>query len=191
LFSDFHNLEALEKAHPNQASQVFVNLHNDTDALMYVVNFRKYYPAPELVVSIDNSSLEETFITAGVTYVVSRNEIASKLVASYIFEPDVAHINLDILSCARDKDEHDNQEFKVTRSNPYLNKKYLDAFVDMKKKYNAVLLGIYKSSNEGKLKTNPEDDVIIELGDYLIMMVSGRHREKIETEFGITQGRMV
>jgi voltage-gated potassium channel len=191
LFSDYHNLEIIEKVNPTKASEVFINFGSDTDQLLYVINFKKLFPQPNIIVSVENSKLKDTFLAAGVTYVIARNELASKLVASYIFEPDVAELNLDLLSQAQHDDDYDNQEYKVIDQNPYLNKDYFDAFVDVKKTYDCVLLGLSKTINNKRvLMPNPGKGTKIELGDHLILMVSGASKKVLEKDFGIFEGRI-
>lgn len=191
LFADYHNFDILEKANPRKASEVFVNFGNDTDTLLYVINFKKKYPEPDIIVSIENSKLKDTFLAAGVKYVISRNEIASKLVASYIFEPDVAELNQDLLSAATTSDEFDNQEYKVIDQNPYLNKDYIDAFIDVKLKYDCVLLGVSKTiAGERILYKNPSKGLKIELGDHVLLMTNGETKKRIEIDFGIFEGRI-
>jgi voltage-gated potassium channel len=191
LFADYHNLEIIEKVNPRKASEVFVNFGNDTDTLLYVINFKRKYPEPDLIVSIENSKLKETFMAAGVKYVIPRNEIASKLVASYIFEPDVAELNQDLLSAAQTADEFDNQEYKVIDQNPYLNKDYLEAFVDLKQKYDCVLLGLSKTiDGERHLLKNPQKGTKIEMGDHMLLMTNGDTKKQIELDFGIFEGRI-
>ncbi|MCF8298778.1 MAG: NAD-binding protein [Saprospiraceae bacterium] len=191
LFADYHNLDVIEKVNPSKASEVFINFGNDTDSLLYVINFKTKYPQPDIIVSLENSKLKNTFLAAGVKYVVSSNEIASKLVASYIFEPDVAELNIDLLSSAQTEFEFDNQEYKVIDQNPYLGKDYIDAFVDIKMTYDCVLLGISKLiDGNRKLLTNPKRGTKINMGDYLILMTSGATKKRIERDFGIFEGRI-
>jgi voltage-gated potassium channel len=191
LYSDLHNLESISKTNPDQSSEVFMSFKNDTDTLIYVINFKKKYPKPNLVVSIENHNLKDTFHTAGVKYVVARNEIASKLVASYVFEPEVADLNIDLMSSAKTSEDFDNQQYLVTEKNPFLNKNYDDAFVKLKLKYNIVLLGIVKRENgENKLLVNARSDTIIELNDYLIIMVGGKSKARVEKLFGIKEGKV-
>ncbi len=192
LYGDYHNLDSISKTNPNQASEVFLGLNDDTEALIYTINFKKKYPKPNMVVAIENHKLRDTFITAGIRYVVARNEIASKLVASYVFEPDVADLNIDLLGSAVHDDDFDNQQYIVTENNPFLNKNYDDAFVKLKLKYNIVLLGISKHDNEGgtkKLIVNARSETVIELNDYLIIMVAGKSKKRVEKLFGVKEGK--
>jgi voltage-gated potassium channel len=190
LYADIQNLDIISKLNPDKASDVFLNFNDDTETLIYVINFRKKYPQPNLVVTISNHKLKETFYTAGVRHVVARNEIASKLVASYVFEPEVAELNIDLLSSASHDEDFDNQQYIVTDKNPYLNKNYDDAYVALKMKYNIVLLGIVKHiDGKDKLMINARSDTIIEKGDYLIIMVGGKMKARVEKIFGVQEGR--
>ena len=190
LYSDLHNLESINKTNPNKSSEVFLSFSNDTESLIYVINFRKKYPEPNIVVAIENHNLKDTFHTAGVKYVVARNEIASKLVASYVFEPEVADLNIDLMSSAKTSEDFDNQQYLVIEKNPFLNKNYDDAFVKLKIKYNIVLLGIVKhDQGENNLLVNARSDTIIELNDYLIVMVGGKSKARVEKLFGIKEGK--
>ena len=189
LYSDYSNFEMLEKVNANKASVAFISLEDDAEALMYVLDFSKLYPRPSIVVSLQKPRLKDTFHAAGVTYAVARNEIASKLVASYIFEPDVADMNLELISTARVDKDHDIQEYEITEDNPLVNKSYIDAFTELKKQYNAILLGIFKAT-ANKVLTNPGDDIIIEVKDYLILLADGFNKKKIQHEFGVTEGRL-
>ena len=79
---------------------MFINLTNDTEKLVYILNLKKSFPNLDYVVTLDNGDLKNTFISAGVTNTISKHEISSKLLASYMFEPDVAAYSESILSFA-------------------------------------------------------------------------------------------
>ncbi|RLD66553.1 MAG: TrkA family potassium uptake protein [Bacteroidetes bacterium] len=191
LYSDLHNLESISKTNPDKSSEVFLSFDNDTESLIYVINFKKKYPEPNIVVAIENHNLKDTFHSAGVKYVVARNEIASKLVASYVFEPEVADLTIDLMSSAKTSEDFDNQQYLVISKNPFLNKNYDDAFVKLKIKYNIVLLGIVKHGlGENQLLVNAQSDTIIELNDYLIVMVGGKSKARVEKLFGIKEGKI-
>ncbi len=188
LFSDYQSFETLDKVNAKNASVAFISLNDDSESLMYVLAFKKSYPEPIIVVSLEKSRLKETFHAAGVTYAVARNEIASKLVASYIFEPDVANMNIDLLSASRTDKDHDIQEYHVTANNIYLGKNCYEVFIELKKDYNSILMGIYKK-NEGQIITNPGESTQIEKGDYLIVLSNGLNKKKIQEKFKVQEGR--
>lgn len=189
LFNEFNNFEQLQKVKANEAATLFISFDDDTEALLYVINFRKLYPKPEVVVSLQKMQLKETFKAAGVTYVITKNEIASKLVASYIFEPEVADMNLDLLSSARSEDDFDIQQYKVVASNPYANKDSEAVFHELKSKYNAILLGLGKQEGgKRQLMKNPPAGTKVALGDYLIVMCSGRVKVALRDVFQVGEG---
>ncbi len=192
LFADYHNLDSLTKANVSTAAAVFISIPDDAQVLLYVLDFKKRFPKPQIVVSIENSKLKGTFKAAGVTYAIARNEIASKMVASYMFEPDVAHLNYDLISSSRGMIDYDMQEYRMTENNPYVGKVYLEVFIDMKKTHNTVLIGLSrKIENEWQLITNPPDEEIIQANDYLVLMCSGSYKKKLVSAFGVEEGRVI
>ena len=173
-----------------ESSVVFVNLPDDTEKLVYILNLKKAYENLEFVVTIENSNLKNTFIGAGVTNAISPNEISSKILASYMFEPDVASYTEDIMSFAKNENDYDIKQFLVTHDNPYLNKTYQESFFDLKKRYNTILIGISKKDKNGnrKLIKNPLGEVGINLGDYLIVILNGTSFELILKVFNVEEG---
>jgi len=191
LYADPNNFEFLKKANIQDSSIVFINLEDDTQKLVYILNMKKYFEGLKYVVTLDNANLKNSFFSAGVTHTISKHEISSKLLASYIFEPDVAAYSEDIMSYANSDEDHDIKQFKVVEQNPYLNKFYNHAFMDLKKQYNCVLIGISKRK-DGKMTLikNPEEDITVELGDYLIMIMNGKSLKTLNEVFNTEEGFM-
>ncbi|MBS1949532.1 MAG: hypothetical protein OJF59_001427 [Cytophagales bacterium] len=190
LFSDYNNFEQLEKkVNLRLASIVFVNLNDDTEKLVYIINIKKHFDKLNYVVTLDNGNLKSTFMHAGVTYTISKNEISSKLLASYIYEPDVASFSEELMAYAHEEDEYDIKQFLVKQDNPYANTPYDKAFFDLKKEYNVVLVGLVKQQNgQRKLMKNPEGSHKIDAGDYLVMMMDGKGRDKLGRLFQEGEG---
>ncbi|MCK5280116.1 MAG: NAD-binding protein, partial [Cyclobacteriaceae bacterium] len=192
LFADYNNLDSLEKANVSQAAAVFISIPDDAQVLLYVLDFKKRFPKPQIVVSIENSKLKDTFKSAGVTYAIAKNEIASKMVASYIFEPDVANLNYDLISSSRSKGDYDMQEYRVKENNKYTGKSYMEAFIDMKKSHNAILIGISRKLNGSwQLITNPPEKEKILANDYLVLMCNGSSKKELVSTFGVEEGRVI
>ncbi|MDH5396994.1 MAG: ion channel [Cyclobacteriaceae bacterium] len=189
LFNDYNNIEMLDKVNIKNSSTVFINLNDDTEKLVYILNLKKHYNSLTFIVTLDNANLKNTFMTAGVTYAISRHEISSKLLASYIFEPDVATYSEEIISFASTDDDHDIKQFYVTKDNPYKGMPYIKVFFDLKKSCNAVLIGIVKNE-KGKrtLYKNPHDEMTVQMGDYLIMISNGKSEGKISKLFHTKEG---
>ena len=168
---------------------VFINLKNDSDKLITTINIKKEYPKIEFLVTLDHSDLDSTFHSAGVNYVLSKDEIASKMIASFIFEPDVAEITNELISSASSENEFDVQQYLVIDDNPFVNKKYGEAFDYLKKKYNVILIGLSKWKNkERNLIKFPKDDILIEKNNYLILIADGLTGNKLETLFKVSEG---
>ena len=191
LFSDFHNYELLNKLNIKESSIVFVNLDDDTEKLVYVLNLKKYYADLKYVVTLDNANLKQTFHSAGVTYAVSKHEIASRLLASYIFEPDVAEYSEEIIAYPQTDEHYDIKQYKVLKDNPYNGHFYDKVFYDMKKEFNVVLIGIVKVEGEKRtMLKNPEQSVKISEGDYLILITNKNSVKKLKRFFNIDEGYM-
>jgi len=186
LYTDYANHELLEKSNIRRASIVFVNMNDDTEKLVYVINLKKHFADLNYVVTLDNGNLKNTFQNAGVTYTICKNEISAKLMASYIFEPDVALFSEEILAYAQDEADYDIKQMKVPAGNSFVGSFYDKAYFDLKKTCNVILVGLVKMK-EGKrhFMKNPEGAVTIEADDYRVMMMDGNARAKLKKQFRI------
>lgn len=175
LYTDYSNFELIEKANLRFASIIFVNLNDDTEKLVYVINLKKHFANLNYVVTLDNGNLKSTFQNAGVTYTISKNEISAKLLASYIFEPNVALFSEEILAYAHSDHEYDIKEMKIESNNPFAGVFYDKVFFDLKKTCNVIVIGLVKvTGSERKFIKNPEGAIKVEAGDYLVMMMDGK-----------------
>lgn len=190
LYTDYNNYDMLTKANIEESSIVFINFDDDAQKLVYILNLKKVYPKLQFVVTLENANLKNTFITAGVTNTISKNEIASKLLASYMFEPEVAEFSEDIMSFAEEDGDNDLKQIIVTEKNPYLNKPYQAVFYDIKKRFNCILMGIskYEKGGKRKLLKNPTGEINIEMGDYLILLLNKKSYEVVRKVFDIEEG---
>lgn len=190
LYCDFQNYELMKKANLERSTVVFVNLQDDTQKLVFVLNMKKIYQGLEYVVTLENSNLKNTFLNAGVTNAISPHEVSSKILASYMFEPDVAAYTEDIMSFALTPTDYDIKQFLVTYDNPFLNKPYQETFFELKKRYNAILIGMSKKDKAGKrrLLKNPIGDIDINLGDYLLVIVNGNSFKLLQRTFNVQEG---
>jgi voltage-gated potassium channel len=189
LYSDYNNYDLIEKSNILDASIVFVNLNDDTEKLVYIINMKKHFPKLNFVVTLDNGNLKGTFQAAGVTYTISKNEISSKLLASYIYEPDVAIFSEELIAYAHEEHEYDLKQILVKPDNPFVAQYYDKAFFDLKKACNVVLIGLVKTTNgERKMLKNPEGSIKIEAGDYMVMMMDGKGEDKLQKHFHIQEG---
>lgn len=189
IYSDLKNLKIMEKANIDKCHMVFINLDNDADKLITTLNIQKDYPGIEFLVTLDHSDLDETFHSAGVNYVLSKDDIASKMIASFIFEPDVASITNDLISSSDSEDSFDVQQYIVSADNPFVNKSYGEAFEHLKKSYNVLLIGLSKyNGKDRQLFKFPKDDIGIELNNYLILIANNETGDQMEELFGVSEG---
>lgn len=189
LYTDYSTIEHLNKANIQESSIVFVNLEDDTEKLVYILNLKKTFADLKYIVSLDNADLKQTFVTAGVTYALSKNEIASKLLASYMFEPDVAEFNEEIIAVAATDQLYDIKQYQVLKSNPYVGMTYEKVFYDIKRACNAVLVGIVKQEGTvRKLHKNPDGELHVKEHDYLLLLVNGLGEKKLTKLFRTTEG---
>ncbi len=190
LFTDFNKIENFKLANIEQSKSVFINFQNDSHTLVQLINIKKHFKDLNYIVSLNNNELKDTFHAAGVTFSVSNNEVSAKLVASYIFEPDVANFTEDIMDNITEEGDFDLEEYKVIEDNPYINKDYFEVFVELKKRFNCILMGLSRNeNNEFKLYKNPNKDIKIAINDYLILLVDGATKQHIEKCFKVKEGR--
>jgi voltage-gated potassium channel len=189
VFTDYQNFDSLKDTNIEKSSVVLINLEKDTDKLVYIINLRKLFKDLNIVCPIENQNLKGTFLSAGVAYPLAKEQIAAKMVASYLFEHDVATYCDDILATATSDDDYDIQQYMMTGSNPFITASYDNVFIKMKKRYNAILLGITKIfDGEKVLLKNPGGDIYVEEGDYLIVLVNGKSAKSISADFGVREG---
>lgn len=189
LYSDYNNFELLEKVNIKEAAIVFINLNDDTEKLVYIIDIKKRYQNLNYVVTLDNGNLKSTFANAGCTYAISKNEISSKLLASYIYEPDVAILSEELIAYAHEDHEYDMKEFLIRGNNPLIGMPYEKAFFDLKKQSNVVLFGLVRIVERKRiLHKNPEGNLTIEDGDYLIMLMDRKGLDRLKQVFMIDEG---
>lgn len=175
-FSDLSNYNSLETLNAQDAKTIFLNNGNDSDKLISILNIRKICTKSEFVVLLDSRELKETFKSAGVRYVLSKNEVASRILASYIFEPAVADFTCDLITSAGHDDEsdYDIQQYEVVKDNPFLGKSYGDLFKNLKEEHNIIAIGLNKQGKDGRgLLKVPNDFETIEVGDDVIVIANG------------------
>ncbi len=189
MHSELKTPEVLDKVNIAKSSAVFVNLESDTEKLVFMLNTKKVYANLNYIVTLDNSDLKPTLLEAGATYVLSKTEIAAKLLASYIFEPDVAAFNEEIIAVAETEQMYDMKQYRITEDNPYNGILYNKVFYAIKEECNAILVGIVQYSNgKKKLIKNPETPITITKDDYLLMLINGKAEKLVDKVFKVKEG---
>ena len=194
LYADFDQYQFIgSKSKINSAINVFINLEDDTQNLVLMINYqRKFDHSLKYSVILQNDELQDTFKSAGAYNIVSKDNIAAKIVASFIFEPYVAEYTEDLISSATHEGDFDIQEYLVISKNIFLNRKYNEVFFELRKNYFTMLIGIVKQINgERVIIKNPKDDELkIEEGDFLILITNGPGEDSLIDAFGIQEGTL-
>lgn len=194
LYTEYEKYDYIRvKANLDKAHCLFINLGDDTQNLVFLINYKQEFGERlKFPVAIDNGELFETFRHAGADEVVFKDEMAAKLVASYVFEPDVAEYTEELLSSTRDDDSVDIKEYKVVSNNVFIDRPYEEAFFEIREHYGSLLLGIVKTiDGRATLLKNPSDpDIRIELGDVLIVITNGIAEHRIMADFHVHEGAL-
>ncbi|WP_154655346.1 potassium channel family protein [Maridesulfovibrio hydrothermalis] len=189
VYSDMNCRECLKKANASEAVSLMPNFGDDAKNLVFVLNAKKYHPHLSFVVTIDNGELKETFTSAGVSFAVCRNDISSKIVASYIFEPSVARFNEDLLSSAADNKDYDIQQYYVKEGIKYAGMTYGAVFDDLKNTFNVLAIGVSRSNGQEQvLNKLPDSSFEVKSGDYIIVLTSGRCVKELNKQFDCSEG---
>jgi voltage-gated potassium channel len=189
--SDLNDWTTFDAVNIEQAFKVFVNLDSEEDSLVAILNLKGHYDGLEFDVVIDNPELEDTFYSAGVTYAVSTRNLASKLTAGHLFEPEVATYTSDLLSASAETGDHDIQQYELTDDNEYVGRTWGDLFWTLKDEMNCVPIGIGRSKPDsvGRTVTKmPDDDRPLRAGDHIILITDHSTEEELRALFGTDEG---
>lgn len=191
LYAEFDDVSLLKHANLRDADRALLNIDSDTDTLIHLLNLRKEFPDVEFVVAAQNEELDDTFRSAGVSKVVNSHSNAAHLIASVIFEPDVAAFAQDLITTAQDDSDHDLQQYTIEPESPVANRSYGEAFRSLYESRRVVPIGVSKPEDEeeGLLKL-PDDDVTLQAGDVLIVIAAGTDVTPLEEEWNLSLNGM-
>ncbi len=189
LFTDLDNFDNYSKVNVNEAARVLISPDSDTDTLVGLLNLRDEFSQPEYVVTVENVELVDTLKENGADYVISRHDAASGVIASYIFEPDVADYLNDLMASISQNGDHEFQQYQVTENCEFDDRNYGEVFKNFYEEYGEPVVGLRKNQPEdNRLLKLPPDDVKVQAGDYLVLIATGENMEEIEAFFGVSQG---
>ncbi|RBW61321.1 ion transporter [Tenacibaculum sp. E3R01] len=176
LLTDLNDYKALDKIKLKESRRVYISFENDTDTLVYTISLKKRFENINCVVAIENIELKSSFNYLGVQFIIPKNEIVSKFIASYIFEPNVALLTEDLISTSNDKSNLDICETKLSNKHTYINTTYLETFIHLKEKYGITLVAL---SRKGQLIKNPENHLTLQENDVIIYIANGENKQFI------------
>jgi len=109
------------------------------------------------VVHCNRAGADEVIVTGGLT---------AKLLGQAALDHGVTKVVSEILS-----NQYGNELYKVNCPGKYSGKDFKTVFTGFKDEYDGIIIGIEKS---GDLMTNPKNDIIVDKGDYLIIIAEKR-----------------
>lgn len=189
LFADFEDTSLLERINLRKADRALLNLDSDTDTLIHLLNLRKTFPDVDFVVAAHNDELQTTFRNAGVAKVVSSETNAAHLIASVIFEPDVAAFAQDLITTAQDETDHDLQQYTINPGSPVEQMNYGELFRTLYETHQVIPIGVSKApGDERQLMKLPDDDLPLDAGDILVLIASGADVGPLQEQWHLTLG---
>lgn len=189
LYAEYDDAAMLDRVNLRRADRALLNIDSDTDALIHLLNLRQDFPDVEFVVAAQNEELQETFRNAGVAKAVSSNANAAHLIASVIFEPDVAAFAQDLITTAHEESEHDLQQYVVEPDGPAGGMAYGDLFQALYEEHRVIPIGLStRDGEEHHLHKLPPDDMTVTAGDVLIVIANGGSSKPLRKKWGLVQG---
>lgn len=168
------------------AQSLFLNLESDEQNLITILRMQNHFSDPEYMVALEDEELEDTFQSAGVTYAVSKFNISSKVLASYLYEPDVADYTEDLLTATEEGDDYDIQQYRVTDKCEADGNSFIDVMRTLKSDHHTTPIGLKKAN--GELKKVPDPNVTVQRDDYVLLITRGCREGGLEEYFGTEEG---
>jgi voltage-gated potassium channel len=202
LLNDYGNLD---KVNIRDAFRVLINEPSDAETLVELINIKALEEgstkseeadgngskpnAIDCVVTFRDEDLENTYLEAGAYAAISLHESASNLIASNIFEPQSAELLGDLIASVENGEEHELQQYRVTSSDAVHGRTFGEVFDEIYEKYDSMPVGVSKPADQGrKIHKLPDDDLKLESGDYLLIVVSGSEVARMERALDVEQG---
>lgn len=200
LFSDERNFfvtfglaeddAAFARLNIREATGAILLIEDDTKTLITVLEIKRLNPSLKVTAYIHNSRLRKTVENAGVSYVISPNEIVGRMIASATFEPDVSVFLEDLLSTTTSDDDLDIQEYQLRGDHALIGNDFTQAAATIEKATSARLLsyarrveGTWKVASGSELKTS------LRPNDYLIVLADHSAAQNVARYLGVEQGR--
>jgi voltage-gated potassium channel len=192
IYGDPSKNDVLEQANIADASVVILSTDDDSKNLITALHIRELSPNARIIVRTNRAELKKTMKIAGVTYVVTPDVMAGRLIASAAFEPEVANFIEDVTS-ATDVGGFDIRQYPVSE-------KYSGSVSQLsrriKEKTKTTLVGVAKKKKVGGITgmkwdvlPNPDDSMKVNAGDMVILLGNDEQFKSVADLLGTNQGR--
>jgi voltage-gated potassium channel len=192
IYGDPSKNDVLDQANIDDAAVVILSTDDDSKNLITALHIRELNPKARIIVRTNRAELRKTMKIAGVTYVVTPDVMAGRLIASAAFEPEVANFIEDVTS-ATDVGGFDIRQYPVSE-------KHAGSVSALSKKINektkTTLIGIAKKTKVGGITgikwdvmPNPDGTIKVNVGDMVILLGNDEQFKRVEDLLGSKQGR--
>ncbi len=186
LYSEFTNFNLTKKAGLTDCRIIFINIDDDTAKLDYMLRAKDFF-GDNLTFAVipQNEELIDIFKENGAMTTPSKYNIASKLLASFMFEPYVAELSENLLTPAFTEDEYDIVQYSIDAGHGYSGKLYHELFFEIKKSFDSILIGITKiEDGKRQLHKNPEDkNMLVQENDTVLLITDGKTKIRLKEYF--------
>jgi len=190
-FGLYENDAAYARTNIDDAAGAILLCDDDTRTLIIVLHIRQIRPDLKITAYIQNSQLRRTVENAGVSYVVSPNEVIGRMIASATFEPDVSVFLEDILSTTTSDADLDIQEYQLCDGHELVGRTMREAYQMISDRSSARLLTYSRKSPAGRWEISRSIDAeqILHADDFLITIVNLDAAKRLGDYLGVPQGR--
>jgi voltage-gated potassium channel len=185
IYGDPSKSDVMEQANMNEASVVILCMEDDSKNLITALHIKELNSKARIIVRTNRSELRKTMKIAGVTYVVTPDVMAGRLIASAAFEPDVAHFIEDVTS-ATDVGGYDIREYFLSEKNMGT---VQNLSKQLRERTKTTLIGVAKKDKKWDVFPNPDDSMKLNPGDMVIILGNDKQLKNAADFLGTSQGR--
>ncbi len=190
-FGQFESAASYERLNLDTASGVILLCNDDTRTLITVLHLREMRADIKITAYIQNARLRKTVESAGVSYVVSPNELIGRMIASATFEPDVGTFLEDVLSTTTGPLDLDVQEYQLPSGHELVGRTFEQAYAILSERCSARLLTYSRRQPDGAwhVARSLEPGQVLAADDYVIVLANAASGESVMSYLGVIQGR--
>lgn len=163
--------EALKKAGIDKASHVIISTGEDSKTILTVLTIKKLRPNIKVVAEALSSKHAPLIKQAGAEYIVNSLSFSGRLLASSIHKPGVVAMFEEISTSGIG-----NDIMEISIPKQFIGKNFKEALVELKEKYNCLLIGLRRNS---QTIVNPASDEVLRQKDSLLVICTREESEKI------------
>ncbi|MFB6355887.1 MAG: hypothetical protein ABEJ65_05165 [bacterium] len=199
VFANYDNFRALDQfSDITRSSRVFLNRRADTDTLITLFNLHDAFSDANLsyVARVRNSQLIDRFDLEhkdiDVTPVWSFG-VASALIASYIYEPEVATLERDFITAYDQGSDYEIQQYQVGEKAPWVDQSYNKAFNwFFERGIYSIGLAKHQNPDSDRLVLLPDGEkgssLKVEVNDYILVALESKQIDSMEQWSGHSKG---